>query len=122
MIAKECQKHGRGFIFPSDASKGCNYIDNLLKKLEQEEEGTIRDVGGVFAGWIPALVQQGNIEKMKNAIRPILANESDETKYKEYHEVEKAADLARAEYKARLQRAASAAETKKREEKENPKF
>ncbi len=120
LILQKCKQEKSRIVFGSQASKGCDYINDILRRLDQE------DVPTYNGGWLGDLGIQLKLEennrKMRDAIRPILLDETDATKFAELDKVARAADLARKEHKERPQRLMKEAEERRRAEKANPKF
>ncbi len=118
-IRQECQKCKGGFPFwRSKKQKKCDYIRRLFERLDTEDpKPASRGIPGYWGGVLEILTIGSNQANMKDAIRAILEDETDETKWEEYHLVSATAEKIKKLRKKRLEHEKKEAkEQKKREE------
>lgn len=111
----ETARHGFLGFFKSEIRKNCDYIENTLKRFDDKQIP-------VVGGGLQYFVMASNDGAMRKAIRAILADQDDKTKWQEYDYVSSAAERIKKDYEERIKRKKELERQEIQRQQENPKF
>jgi hypothetical protein len=121
-IKSKCEQVGdSGLFFKNKTHKACDYVEEYFRAIAEDEVKYINSNGPL--GWgLEILTLAGNQGRMKNAIRTILENETDDVKYEEFDKVIEAKSEIEKDRKEREEKEKQAEVARKEYEKKHPKF